>query len=40
VVLIGLMFVGRLGPAVFLTLLQTWQEPEHFAWPERSISIG
>lgn len=39
-VLIGLMFVGRLGPAVFLTLLQTWQEPEHFAWPERSISIG
>jgi trk system potassium uptake protein TrkH len=39
-VLIALMFVGRIGPMLLITFLQTWQTPEHFAWPEKNLSIG
>jgi len=39
-IIIFLMFVGRLGPIVFLTLLQSWQTKERFSWPESSLLIG
>ncbi len=39
-VLIVMMFIGRLGPIVFLSMLQTWQSRPHFAWPEESLMIG
>ena len=35
-----LMFVGRLGPIVFLTILQAWQTREHFRRAEKSMLIG
>ncbi|WP_457571251.1 TrkH family potassium uptake protein [Desulfovulcanus sp.] len=39
-IIIFLMFVGRLGPILFLTLLQSWQTKERFSWPENSLLIG
>lgn len=39
-VLIVLMFVGRLGPIVFLSLIQSLQVREHFSWPENSLLVG
>ncbi len=39
-VIIVLMFVGRLGPILFLSMLQSWQKPEHYSWPESNIMIG
>ncbi len=39
-VIMMLMFVGRLGPIVFLTMMQTWQTREHFRRAERSMLIG
>lgn len=39
-VIMLLMFVGRLGPIVFLTMLQSWQTREHFRRAERSMLIG
>lgn len=35
-----LMFIGRLGPIVFLTVLQTWQTRERFKRAEKSMLIG
>jgi trk system potassium uptake protein TrkH len=35
-----LMFVGRLGPIVFLSMIQSWQVRERFARPEKSVLIG
>jgi trk system potassium uptake protein TrkH len=35
-----LMFMGRLGPIVFLSIIQSWQIRERFARPEKSILIG
>lgn len=35
-----LMFVGRLGPIVFVTMLQAWQTREHFRRAEKSMLIG
>lgn len=35
-----LMFVGRLGPIVFLAMLQAWQTREHFKRAEKSMLIG
>jgi trk system potassium uptake protein TrkH len=35
-----LMFVGRLGPIVFLTMLQSWQTRERFKRAEKSMLIG
>ncbi|SDN28083.1 trk system potassium uptake protein TrkH [Desulfonauticus submarinus] len=39
-VIIALMFIGRLGPILFLTLLQSWQSQERFKWPENTLLIG
>jgi len=39
-VIIALMFIGRLGPILFLSMLQSWQKPEHYSWPESNIMIG
>lgn len=39
-IVIILMFVGRLGPIVFLTVLQTWQTRERFKRAEKSMLIG
>ena len=35
-----LMFVGRLGPILFLSVLQGFQEPLRYRWPEQSMMIG
>lgn len=35
-----LMFVGRLGPIVFLVMLQAWQIKEHFQRAEKTMLIG
>lgn len=35
-----LMFVGRLGPILFLTALKDFQKPRHYAWPEQNLLIG
>jgi len=39
-IIMVLMFVGRLGPIVFLTMLQAWQAREHFRRAEKSMLIG
>jgi trk system potassium uptake protein TrkH len=39
-IIMMLMFVGRLGPIVFLTMLQTWQTREHYRRAEKSMLIG
>lgn len=39
-VLMGLMFIGRLGPIVFLTALQSWQEPPRYRWPQEGCMVG
>ncbi|NCC24206.1 MAG: potassium transporter TrkH [Deltaproteobacteria bacterium] len=39
-VVILLMFVGRLGPILFIALLQDVQKKESFAWPEKTILVG
>jgi len=35
-----LMFVGRLGPIVFISLLHDLQKTERFLWPEKRLPIG
>ncbi|GAB1410994.1 potassium transporter TrkG [Desulfovibrionales bacterium] len=35
-----LMFVGRLGPIVFVTMAQAWQVREHYRRAEKSMRIG
>lgn len=35
-----LMFVGRLGPILFLTALKDLQKPRRYAWPEQNLLIG
>ncbi len=39
-VVICLMFIGRLGPIIFLSLIQHIQEEPRFAWPKENILIG
>lgn len=39
-VIMLLMFVGRLGPIVFLTMLQSWQTREHYRRAEKGMLIG
>ena len=39
-VIIALMFIGRLGPIPFLSMLQSWQKQEHYSWPESNIIEG
>jgi len=36
----ALMFIGRLGPILFLSFLQGFQEPLRFKWSEKSMLIG
>ncbi|MEA4855971.1 MAG: potassium transporter TrkG [Solidesulfovibrio sp.] len=35
-----LMFVGRLGPILFLSVLHGFQEPLRYRWPEQGMMIG
>ena len=35
-----LMFIGRLGPIVFLSMIQSWQVRERFSRPEKTVLIG
>lgn len=39
-IIIMLMFVGRLGPILFLTALQEWQTKPRYSWPEEGLMIG
>lgn len=39
-IIMMLMFVGRLGPIVFVTMLQAWQTREHFRRAEKGMLIG
>lgn len=40
IVIMILMFVGRLGPIVFLGIVQSWQKREMFQRAERNLLIG
>ncbi len=35
-----LMFVGRLGPILFVVAIQSFQKKEFYLWPEESMLIG
>lgn len=35
-----LMFVGRLGPIVFLAAIQSYQKEKLYTWPEENLLIG
>ncbi len=39
-ILIFLMFVGRIGPLIFVAVLQGWQEPSVYSMPEENMMIG
>jgi trk system potassium uptake protein TrkH len=39
-VIIGLMFVGRLGPILLLSHLQELHERPHYRWPDEALLIG
>lgn len=39
-VIIALMFIGRLGPLVFLAAIQSIQRELYFSWPEDKLLIG
>ena len=36
----AVMFIGRLGPIVFIAAIQGYQKHEHFRWSEKSILVG
>lgn len=38
--IICLMFIGRLGPILFLLVLQNWRTKKHYEWPEETLLIG
>jgi trk system potassium uptake protein TrkH len=40
VIVTVVMFVGRLGPIMFLSALREFQRRENFSWPENSLLIG
>ncbi|WP_147821134.1 TrkH family potassium uptake protein [Salidesulfovibrio onnuriiensis] len=40
VVVIMLMFIGRLGPIWLLSALQSWQVEQRFRYPERDLPLG
>lgn len=40
IVITIVMFVGRLGPIMFLSALREFQRRENFSWPENSLLIG
>ena len=39
-IIVAVMFIGRLGPIVFVAAIQGYQRPEHFRRPEKSILVG
>lgn len=39
-IIMGLMFLGRLGPILFLSLLQSWQQKPRYQLPEEGMLIG
>lgn len=39
-IIILLMFIGRLGPMLFLAAIQSYQKEELYTWPEESMLIG
>lgn len=39
-ILITLMFIGRLGPLLFIGVLQSWQKKQFYSLPEENIMIG
>jgi len=39
-VIILVMFIGRIGPIAFLGFLQALQEPPRYRWPEEGMLIG
>lgn len=40
VIITLLMFVGRLGPIVFLAAIQTYQKEKFYRWPDENLLIG
>ncbi len=40
IVIIFLMFTGRLGIILLLSVLHNWQKTERFSWPEDSLLVG
>jgi len=39
-ILITLMFIGRLGPLLFIAVLQSWQKKQFYSLPEENMMIG
>jgi trk system potassium uptake protein TrkH len=39
-IIIILMFVGRLGPIVFMAAIQSYRKKELYSWPEEDMLIG
>jgi len=39
-ILIVVMFVGRLGPLLFVAALQSWQKTQYYVLPEENLMIG
>ena len=39
-ILIMVMFVGRLGPLLFVAALQSWQKTQYYVLPEENLMIG
>jgi len=39
-ILIVLMFVGRLGPLLFVAAVQSWQKTQYYVLPEENLIIG
>ncbi len=40
IVVTALMFIGRLGPVLFVSAIQNFQDQPHYKWPEESLLIG
>ncbi len=40
IIIILLMFTGRLGPIILIAAVQSYREKELFQWPEESLLIG
>jgi len=40
IIIIGLMFIGRLGPLIFLSALQEMSREQFYRWPEDRLLIG
>jgi len=39
-VIIGLMFVGRLGPILFIAAIQNFQKEPLYSWPQEEMLVG